>query len=169
MSYHSNSGTMFLSTYDGSNSNLYILNTSTGDVNLIGSNSDLIIDIAVSPSGTLYGIDIYLDNLVEINTSDGSTTIIGYTGFDANYAQGMDFDDTSGELIWASYSYSGNPGNGIRVVDVSDGSSTLIEPFPNEIDCLAIGPAKPVPFNIYFIISAFVLIGIGIVVKKRFF
>lgn len=100
-------GQAYLSTVElvGSNfvSRLYDLNLSNGAALLRGNlNSNdvslLNIDLAISCTGQMYGHDIAGDRLLSINRGSGQATAIGLTGVDANFAQGMDFNNTTGLL-----------------------------------------------------------------------
>jgi hypothetical protein len=113
-------GQAFLSTIEtiqGGNivSRFYDLNLATGEALLRGNmNSNDIsmasIDLAVSCTGQVIGHDIVADQLLSINRFSGQATVIGPTGVDANFAQGMDFNNTNGQLYgWVIGGTSGNP------------------------------------------------------------
>jgi hypothetical protein len=57
-----------------------------------------MIEIAMNASGEMYGHDIGDDVIYSIDKATGAATAIGPTGYDANYAQGMDFDNEDGTL-----------------------------------------------------------------------
>ena len=131
-------GTLYGSTSAcGSRSTLYTVNPDTGETTVVGevTNAPCLIDIAVNADGEMYGVDIVNNVLLQIDTATGAGTVIGSVGIDANYAQGMDFEEESGVLYWAAYSSSGE----LRVIDTTTGASTLIGGFPGgaEVDCLA--------------------------------
>ncbi|RMI01055.1 MAG: DUF4394 domain-containing protein, partial [Calditrichaeota bacterium] len=121
-------GTMYASSSDVFNSSLYTVDLSTGAVTRIGAitNAPLIIAIAVSPSGQMYGVDIFNDNLISIDKATGAGTVVGPIGFDANFSQGMDFDESDGTLYMAAYNAA--TGGELRTVDVTTGATTLIGP-----------------------------------------
>ncbi len=131
-------GTMYAAASScGGNSTLYTVDLSTGDLTTIGdiTNATCIIDIAITPDGTMYGVDLYNDTLLQIDTSTGAGTIIGFIGFDANFAQGMDYEEESGTLYMAAY---GNEGE-LRIVDPANGATQVVGAFPSgaEVDSLA--------------------------------
>lgn len=167
MTYHAPSGKMYFSTTNISTSSLYTLNLTTGVLTLIGqiTNAPGIIDIAINTAGKLYGVDIINDNFIEINTASGAGTIIGSTGFNANFAQGMDFDDATGKLYWAAYDF----GPSFREINIATGSSVEIATGTNEYDALAIGSGTPpvVPVSMYVVIALFGIL--GAVFAVRFF
>jgi hypothetical protein len=130
-------GTLYGSATTCSSSTLYTVDPETGETVAIGpvTNAGCLIDIAANADGELYGVDIINDNLVKIDPATGAGTIVGPLGADANYAQGMDFEEESGVLYWAAYTFAGE----LRVIDTATGASTLIGSFPggDEVDALA--------------------------------
>jgi PKD domain/Repeat of unknown function (DUF6923) len=145
MSWDETTDTMYAFATDcGSHSGLYTLDLATGAptkvVNITGALC--IIDIAVDTSGQMYGHDMYLDSLMWINKLTGAATIIGSTGFDASYQQGMDFDDTTGTLYLAAYNVA--TGAELRIANLNTGATTLVGAFPGqEVDAFAI--VGPIP------------------------
>jgi Subtilase family/PKD domain/Carboxypeptidase regulatory-like domain/Repeat of unknown function (DUF6923)/Kelch motif len=134
----SNDGTLYGSAAAcGASSTLYTIDPDDGTVTPVGSitNGPCIIDIAINAAGEMYGVDLVNDVLVQIDPATGAGTVIGPVGINANYAQGMDFEDESGILYWAAYSTSGE----LRIIDTSTGASTLVGAFQggDEVDGLA--------------------------------
>jgi uncharacterized repeat protein (TIGR01451 family) len=135
----------YAASSDGVSSALYTVNPATGATTLIGTitSAPIVIDIAINAAGDIYGVEIVNDVLVKIDRTTAAGTLIGSLGFNANYAQGLDFDAASGTLYWAAYGDSGQ----LRVIDVTTGASALIGAFEGgaEIDAFAIattsGPA----------------------------
>jgi hypothetical protein len=136
-------GTMYASSTDVSRSTLYTIDLSTGAATIVGqiTNAPAIIDIAINPQGQMYGVDIVNDNLLQIDPATGSGTVIGSIGFDANYAQGMDFDAGTGTLFMAAFNNSTNQGE-LRIIDTATGNTTFVGAFPGgaEVDSLAFAP-----------------------------
>lgn len=89
-------GVMYASSNDVSASSLYILDLNTGAATRVGAvtNSPSLIAIAVNNQGQLFGYDIVFDSLIKIDKNTGSGTVVGSLGFDANFAQGMDFNES---------------------------------------------------------------------------
>jgi len=138
-------GTMFAMNYisASSASQLGSLNLTTGAFTPIGSPySGLIIDIACSNSGQLYGVNISTDVFVSIDKVTGAVTTIGSLNAAANYAQGLSWDHSTDSCFWAAYTTQGE----LRRIDVATGNSTLIGTFAggSEIDAFAI-PGAPGP------------------------
>jgi hypothetical protein len=85
-------------------STLYTIDPATGAADPIGAiaGGGRMIEIAVSPGGQLYGVDIAGDALVAIDKASGAATVIGPLGFNAEFAEGLDFDAASGVLYFAA-------------------------------------------------------------------
>ena len=119
-------GVVYASAAEAGVSYLYSVDLNIISSSLIGTISDsaLIIDIAINKSGDMYGIDIGNDNLLAIDNSSGAGTIVGSIGFDAQYAQGIDFDDVNNVLYYAAFDET--LGGHLRVIDVNTGNSENI-------------------------------------------
>lgn len=104
----------------------------------------LMIDIAVDPSGHLYGLDIASDALVAIDGATAEVQVIGSIGFDANFAQDMDFDDATGILYLAGVDGDAEAG-GLYTLDTQTGGATLIGPLRegDQYDGFAIASGAP--------------------------
>jgi hypothetical protein len=129
-----NTMTLFGYDFDPTGTTLYALdntglqlgtiNLTNGAVTLIGSQTTtpLLIDISMNASGTLYGHDISTDAIYPINPATGAATLVGPTGFAANFAQGMDFDNEDGTLY--IFLYQGGGANVYGTVNLSTGAVT---------------------------------------------
>lgn len=131
------------STSCGASSTLYTVDITSGALTTIGTitNSPCIIGIAVDAAGQMYGVDIINDELLSIDKNTGAGTVIGYIGYDANYSQGMDFDEATGILYMAAYNNSTGTGE-LRIIDPSTGNSTLVGLFggtgSHEVNTMAV-------------------------------
>lgn len=63
----------------------------------------LLIDIAIDPSGQMYGVDAIGGNLVRINKTTGTGHVVGPTGLIPAFAQSIDFDQSTGTLYWPEF------------------------------------------------------------------
>jgi len=126
-------GTLYAASTDGAISYLYTINTTSGTATTVGRiyNAPVIIDIAINADGEMYGVDIGNDNLIRINTSTGSGTVVGSIGFDANFVQGMDFDPATGVLYYAAYNDDWDQGE-LRTVNTATGATTYIGAFKED-------------------------------------
>ena len=135
------SGTLYATSSSCSASTLYTIDPNTGAATVVGAitNAPCAINLAINPDGDMYVVDIVNDNLVKVDPATGAGTVVGPLGINANYAQGMDFDDDNGTLYWASYNATTSSGE-LRVIDTTTGASTLVGTFPGgaEVDALAV-------------------------------
>lgn len=100
LSYNPVNSTM----YAVSATSLYTVNMSTGVATMVGTANTgiLMINFAINSAGQAYAVDGTADVLGSVNLSTGAFTSIGSIGFNANYAQDMEFDRESGELFMAA-------------------------------------------------------------------
>ncbi len=95
LSYNTVNNTM----YAVSATNLYTINMTTGLATLVGTNTGIsMINLAINNAGVAYSVDVTADVLGTVNLNTGLFTPVGPIGFNANYAQDMEFDRVSGEL-----------------------------------------------------------------------
>jgi hypothetical protein len=107
LSYNTASGIMYAVAYNSTttSTDLYTLNLATGVPILVGSAAGVqLINLAINSSGNCYAVDITADNLGMVNLATGAFTVVGPIGFNANYAQDMEFDRQTGELYMAAQS-----------------------------------------------------------------
>lgn len=110
-------------------SNLYRVNTSNGSATFIGtSSSDLLINLACDTNGNLYSVGINNDLFYSINKSTGLATSIGSIGFDASYAQDMEFDLNTNICYMADYNATASAGD-LSFVNIATGLATSIGTF----------------------------------------
>lgn len=128
------SSTFYLSTSSGTDSFLYTVDHVTGVATLVGAmGSPLMIDVAINAQGQMYGHDISTDSIYSIDTATGVATLIGPTGYDANFAQGMEFDKSTGVLY--AWLYQGAGVNTFATIDLATGTATTVaSPLPGEYE-----------------------------------
>ncbi|HHP7238854.1 S8 family serine peptidase [Longibacter sp.] len=121
-------GTLYGSTSDGSASYLYTIDPTSGAATRVAEieGAPIVISIAVDDFGRMYGLEIGSDVLLEIDPETGETETIGSVGFDANFAQGMDFDLATGRLYMAAYNNAGGGRGELRIADRETGATTLV-------------------------------------------
>jgi len=122
------SGTLYASAANcQENSHLYTIDRATGAATLIGEMPDMpcAIWIAIGPDGDMYSVDIVNDALYAVDKQSGQTALIGSVGFNANYAQDADFDQSTGILYWAAFD-NDNLTDDIRTVNLDDGSTSVV-------------------------------------------
>jgi len=111
-------------------STLYTIDPATGTATSIGpiTNGGRVIEIAASPSGQLYGVDIDADALIAIDKATGAATVIGPLGFNAEFAEGLDYDAATGVLYFAAVndeSVFSQPGQ-MYTIDAATGHASLV-------------------------------------------
>lgn len=118
---------------DTGNNNIYEVDKSTGVMTLVATYSSdyLFIAMAVDDMGYMFVHDIINDMILKIDTGTWVLTEVGPTGFNANFAQSMTFDQNTGQLLMAAYNYDEIYGerNELRYVNRSTGETTLIGKF----------------------------------------
>lgn len=140
MAWDSSTGKLYGVTYTPSRngtltSYLYTINPVTAETTLIGtitgvgdpSIGNLIAAIAIDSNGALYGIDLVADDFVAIDKTNGEGAVLGSLGFDANYAQSLDFDDYTGALYYAARNDSEDLSQ-MYTIDPISGALTLQSP-----------------------------------------
>jgi hypothetical protein len=130
-------------------SSLYSINMTNGTVTLIGNTLPgiLLINLAINNNGECYSVDINSDQLGIVNLTTGLFSPIGSVGFNAGYAQDMEFDRESNELYMAAYGSTGE----LRWVNKSTGNTLLIGSFQNgmEITGFAIPYSKTLKGKVF--------------------
>jgi hypothetical protein len=127
------SGAALLSAVGGAtpSSRLYSLNLNTGVATLIGPITaptdpagTIMIDISMNCQGELFGHNISDDALYQINPATGAGTARATHGLAANFAQGMDFDNSDGTLY--AFIYTGAGTNRFGTFNLTTGAFTAL-------------------------------------------
>lgn len=120
-------GTLYACSTNLGASSLYEIDPASGASTRVGAitNEPGMIGIAIDAGGQMYGYGLINDSLLEIDKATGAGTIVGPLGFDANYGQGMDFDESDGTLYLFAYNNSaGQPQ--LLSCDTATGATTLV-------------------------------------------
>jgi len=139
VAYNANSG----------ESSLHSIDRTIGNSTLIGTcGTEILINLACDVLGNIYSVGISNDILYRIDKNTGAFTAIGSIGFDANYAQDMEYDYNTGIMYLAAYNVATSSGE-LRTVDLNTGATTLIGAFQNgmQLTSLAI-PTTNIPVSI---------------------
>ena len=137
------SNKLFGVSSNGTTSSLYSISTANGYPSLIGQScTDLLINLACDLSGNLYAVGTNSDTLYHIDKSTGNATPIGYIGFDAGYAQGMDFNLANDTLYLASYDVTDTAGE-LRWANLTTGATTLMGKFADKSEITGFA----IPYN----------------------
>jgi hypothetical protein len=108
-----------LTSFANSASNLYSVALPTPDVLNLGGLSQMFLDIAVDPAGTLYGISGG-DDLYTVDPTTLALTYVSSTGVGCN-ALGFGPDGT----------LYGGAGSNVYTIDPKSGKATLLAPYPS--------------------------------------
>ncbi|MCX6271339.1 MAG: GEVED domain-containing protein [Bacteroidetes bacterium] len=122
-----------------SQTKLYTINIATGTPTLVGTIGTFTgICLACDENGVLYTVNVGGNTLYSINKLTGAGTLIGPIGFNAAYAQTMEFDNSDNTLYFAAYDTTA--GGQFRTVDRTTGATTLLGSWPGgmEVTGLAI-------------------------------
>ncbi|TDR46588.1 hypothetical protein DFR29_103122 [Tahibacter aquaticus] len=141
----------------GAGCHLYTIDTATAAVTpvapIAGASGDYVLmDLAINSAGEIYAVNLiepYDNYLVKLDKVSGAVTVIGPTGVNAAYAQGMDFDKRTDTLYWAAFGALGAGGafqGQVYTVDTATGGVTHLGTTPNggsEIWALSIATSAP--------------------------
>jgi len=127
-------GTLFLS--DGDAETLYTVNTATAALTEVGPFNEDITAIAFDSNDVLYAIDDTNNNLVTLNTANGSIdSTIGSLGFNPEDSQGLHFDRND---VLFMIDETDATGSALYRVNTSTGNATLVGTMPFDVEALAI-------------------------------
>lgn len=116
----------FVVTTSGTASELHRLDPVARTLTLVGpiTGSALAIDLAIANDGTIYVHDIGIDSILTADRTTGAGTLVGPTGVNTNFAQGMDFDASTGTLY--AWLYLGAGVNTLSTIDLGTGAASLV-------------------------------------------
>ncbi|HET8643980.1 MAG TPA: S-layer homology domain-containing protein [Vicinamibacteria bacterium] len=124
----------------GAVATLYTVDVATAALTPVGpiTGFPFTIDIAIDRTGQVYGHDIALDALIRIDKATGAGTMIGPTGMQANFAQGMMYD-SSQDLLLACMFVTAPVAQGLLCrFNTGTGTCTVTGgPVPDELECAA--------------------------------
>ena len=120
---------------------LYSIDATDGHATLIAPfGPGRVIDVAIRADGHVFGVDIVADEVLDL-----SIGAVGPLGFDAEFAAGLDFDQSSGVLYFAAIDNQGPSAQLDRMytIDTTTGFATLVggisaDPGSAQISALAI-------------------------------
>ena len=154
MTYDPASNKIFATGFSGTVNHLYEINRITGAGTFVAvitgvPTSNLLISLSADNSGQLYGLRLSTvlnvsSQLMAINKTTGGATVVGNTGFLANFAQTGDVDPLTDELYQAAGtsvlgSTASYTGKGLWKLSKTTGFATLVgsvaQPF-NTLDAL---------------------------------
>lgn len=94
-----------ISTNGTNSSHLLLINQNTLEAEVVGGNNGIVAPVSLARDGNnnLITLDIDTDQVYGINAVSGVVNVIGNVGYDANFGQGMTYDEGSGKVISAAY------------------------------------------------------------------
>jgi hypothetical protein len=91
-----------------------------GPLNTAGGMIDLCFR-----EGVCYAYDIFDDNAYTIDLTTGNAALLGTIGFNAEYGQGMSYDEYSGTIYLSAFNYQTFSAQ-LRTMDPATGMTTLV-------------------------------------------
>lgn len=130
MEFDSSSGLLYGVSPAGSDHVISIIDpltlTTTELPNTIGfTSNEVIVALAIDAAGTIYIHEIVNDNIWTVDKTTGIGTLLGSTGFNANFAQGMSYDPNTDTIYLASFNFD-NGNAEFRSLDTSSGATTFL-------------------------------------------
>ncbi len=116
LSYDFTSQTMFAVTYNNTTAILNTVDLSNGSLSQVGlTNSEILINLACNSQGLLFAVDLVNDQFGSIDKTTGAFTVLFDLGFDAAYAQDMEFDRYTDTCYMAAYNNTAGSGEFYKV------------------------------------------------------
>lgn len=116
-----------IATDGAGDTRLYEINLSTQNAIPVGSSNGLVVGIALGRdmNNNLYSYDIDTNLVSRIDRVTGMAMMLGPIGFNANFGQGMGYDDNNDQLLITAFN-GGTFKPELRSVNTTTGASTLI-------------------------------------------
>lgn len=125
MEFDRNTGILYATKLES----LYIIDPIGISATLVGSMGlpagSLTVSLAIDGDGVGYVHDLVADAIYSINLATGAGTLVGNTGFDANFGQGMCYDPTSDTVYMSAFNSTTFMAEW-RSVNTATGMTTLI-------------------------------------------
>ncbi len=128
MEFDPSTGTLYgLSGVFGTNVSLSVIDLGTVTGTLVGTDngSTAAVTFAIDASGVGYLTDVVDDSLWAVDLATGAHTLVGSTGIDLNFGQGMTYDVNSDQLFTAAFNAVAFTAEW-RSVDTATGATTLV-------------------------------------------
>lgn len=131
-------GVMYAVNYDNPTSSLHTVDLQTGAATKIGDiGNGIYISIACDGDGKLWALNLN-DEIHQIDPATGIGTLVGNSGFDANYAQSMAWDPVN-DVVYLS-AYNDGIGRGeLRILNRQTGATELVDELPNNAEVVSLG------------------------------
>lgn len=109
-------------------SSIFTIDLETGSSNRIGTLTNSpggIVACAFDNFGQMYGLDLTDEAILKIDKNTGAGTILGPIGFNANFGQGMDFNEVDNTCYLFAFNNDTFRAE-LRTCDTNDGSTSLV-------------------------------------------
>jgi len=131
LSIHKTSGTFYAVATSGSASNVYEIDTETGNTELVFETGlSAVISGSFDNAGMLWLLEIQDDNIYKLNINTLNLELVGAVGFDADSPQGMGYDVAEDQVYLAAYEK--NVGPQLRLLNRTTGAASFIGNLPGE-------------------------------------
>jgi hypothetical protein len=133
-------GQGYLALTDGAPSGalLYRINVANAALTPIGpiTNTPFAIDLAIDATGQMWSHDTAADTLIRVDKNTGAPTVVGSTGMQANFAQGMMYDHSDNSLYGCAFVTAPVQGGQLVRFNTTTGAATVLAgPVPDQMEC----------------------------------
>jgi hypothetical protein len=124
LTIHPRTGRAFATSGNTVTTALYTINLKTGGATLVDveTTTGIVVAASINCDGAMYVHDVSRDSIFRMNTKTAAVTFVGATGVNSNFAQGMDFDNTTGTLY--AWTYQGAGANQYGTFNLTTGDLT---------------------------------------------
>ncbi len=130
MAWDNTTGTMYAcAAVCGTGASLYTIDLVDGTPTLVASMTGSLcpIAIAIDCTGQMYAYDISQDTFGTVDKTTGTYTALAPLGFDANFGQGLGYDNQADTMYMAAFNNTTLQAE-LRIVDLNTGANTLVGP-----------------------------------------
>lgn len=126
LAYNYSDGIWYALSTDGTITQLYSIDITTGALTPIGTGTGNLLGIwlEIDTAGNAYMADIGDDLLYSVDLTSGLATPIGPLGVDISFAQDVTIDHEDDTIYMSAYTGGGT--GGIHAVDTATGTATLV-------------------------------------------
>ena len=150
MSWDYSTEALYAVLYDFEDSYIYTIDVASLEATQVGkiewsgmSTNAIVVAIAISFDGQMYGIDIEDEVLLAIDKHSGQADVVGSLGVDmATEIQDMDFDHSTDTLYWARVPATGGPSE-MMTIDTDTGTATYIDDIDGGSSLISMSIAVP--------------------------
>ncbi len=107
--------------------NLYTFDVDNMTTTMVGPmvEGSTYIGLTCDGYGNLWAYDLGTDSFYSLDKNTGAATLVGNIGFDANFGQGMGYDEVNDQVVMACFNNASFQAE-YRSVDLATGNTTLL-------------------------------------------